>query len=501
VVELPTVTVWNSLVLNPSFEDSAPGTNAIPAWSGGSGVNNWSGPALDNGRIPDQVQVAVLQGSNRLSQQIYGLAPGKNYWLQFRYNPSFVASQAGAYGIDLKVKLGGSILAAIPNIAPPGLYALDVPFYFTNIVFVPTNASELLEFDTLPTVPNTTPALLLDAVSMVQRDADEIVIENPSFEASGQTSDNSFTAPMAGWSVTGGYGINFSPGDTFGDNGKAPDQGEVLFMWHACTASNLISGLTVGQAYTLSYGVNARGEPGGSVLTYDVAFGDIPLLTGQQVNPVGDDNPYVTQYLTFTNDSTSGVLGFATYNVGDTTTLLDNIRLAPGLRVPPQLVYESPAPGGNAASQPALQFVITQGSYPLDAGTLELLLNGANVAAKATVTTTNNPPGIVVTYAAPVLRPGTNSVELIVSDKNSPPMTLDTAYTFVALPPPALSVSQSGGLVIITWPVSATGYVLQETSALPGGWTNSTATATVQGSQNMVDIAPTGKSKFYRLGQ
>jgi len=42
---------------------------------------------------------------------------------------------------------------------------------------------------------------------------------------------------------------------------------------------------------------------------------------------------------------------------------------------------------------------------------------------------------------------------------------------------------------------------LQETSALPGGWTNSTATATVQGSQNMVDIAPTGKSKFYRLGQ
>jgi len=99
------------------------------------------------------------------------------------------------------------------------------------------------------------------------------------------------------------------------------------------------------------------------------------------------------------------------------------------------------------------------------------------------------------------LRPGTNSVELIVSDKNIPPITIDTAYTFTALPPPALSVSQSAGMVIMTWPVSATGYVLQETSALPGGWTNSTATVTVQGSQNMVDVTPAGKSKFYRLEQ
>jgi len=56
-------------------------------------------------------------------------------------------------------------------------------------------------------------------------------------------------------------------------------------------------------------------------------------------------------------------------------------------------------------------------------------------------------------------------------------------------------------MVVITWPVSATGFVLQETSALPGGWTNSTATVTVQGSQNVVDITPVGKSKFYRLAQ
>ncbi len=397
VVQVPTVTVFTSFVLNPSFEESDPGVTPITSWTGGSEVDGSSGPFLDNGIIPDQVQVAVLEGTTTLSQQIYGLSPGTNYWLQFRYNAS--ASAGGA--VNLKVTLGGNVLATINNIAAVGSSVGDVPFYFTNIVFTPTNASELLEFSTTPTLPNTTPALLLDAVSMVQRGSNEIIIENPSFEAGGEPSPTSYPGAMAGWSVTGGNGVNFSPGDTFGDNGRAPDQGEVLYMWHEGTASALISGLTVGKAYTLIYGVNGRLAPAGSVLTYDVAFGDIPLLTGQTVNSVGDNNPYFTQYLTFTNDASSNLLVFTTHNVGDTTILLDNIHLVPGLQLPP---------------------------------------------------------------------------------------------------PPKLSVSQSAGMVIITWPAFATGFVLQETSALPGGWTNSAATVTVQGSQNMVNVTPTDM-KFYRLKQ
>jgi hypothetical protein len=70
----------------------------------------------------------------------------------------------------------------------------------------------------------------------------------------------------------------------------------------------------------------------------------------------------------------------------------------------------------------------------------------------------------------------------------------------VRVPQPTLSVSLSAGMVTITWPTSVTGFVLQETSALPGGWTNSTATVTVQGSLKVVGITPTGK-KFYRLAQ
>jgi hypothetical protein len=123
------------------------------------------------------------------------------------------------------------------------------------------------------------------------------------------------------------------------------------------------------------------------------------------------------------------------------------------------------------------------------------------VAAKATVTPASNPTGVVVTYANPILLPGTNTVELILADKNTPPMTLDTKYNFVTPSLPTLSVSQSAGKVIISWPASATSAILQETSALPGGWTDSAAPITVQGSLNVAAISPTGKSTFYRLSQ
>jgi hypothetical protein len=404
VVVVPTVTVFTSFVLNPSFEVSGPGAGPITAWTGGFGVNNSSGPFLDNGIIPDQAQVAVLQGSggsNNLSQQVYALVPGKNYWLQFRYNAS---TAGGSYAtVDLQVKLGGKVLASITNITAVGSYVGDVPFYFTNIVFVPTNASELLEFDTSPTVAGTTPALLLDAVSMVQRDADEIVIDNPSFEACGEGDGLNGQIPppqlVEGWSTVGTCGCNSSPLGPIADNGITPDQSEVLWIYQTGSVSNLISGLKVGQVYTLFYRINARCC---SALTYDVAFGDLPLLTAATINPVGDGNPYLTQYVTFTNDAPSNPLSFTTEPVNSESMMLDDIHLVPGVRLPP---------------------------------------------------------------------------------------------------PPVLTVSQSAGMVVITWPVAASGFVLQETSSLLGGWTNSAAAVTVQGPANVVTVSPIGKSKFYRLEQ
>jgi len=410
-----------------------------------SGVQTAAGPDFDNGILPDRTQVAVIKGANTLSQQIYGLTPGQNYWLQFRYNASYSDSQSGANGINLKVKLGGNLLATITNIGPAGFSVGHVPFYFTNLVFVPTNASELLEFDTTPTTASTTPALLLDAVSMVQRDTNEVVIENPDFVASGEAPYPTYISGLDetpglvdGWQITGSFGCNSSAGP-FLDNGVAPEQGEVLFLQDSDTASISISGLVAGQVYTLSYSVNRRAYISSGTMTYDVAFGHIPLLTGQLVAAAGGSKPFLTEYLIFTNDAPNNVLGFASHPVGDTTLLLAAIHLAPGRRIPPQLASQSPAPGERSLSQPPLQFVLAQGSYPLSTTNFELLLNGTNVAPSATVTPINN--GIIISYAYPTLPPGTNTVELIASDKNTPPMTVTTSFTFVIRPAPSLILS------------------------------------------------------------
>ena len=78
---------------------------------------------------------------------------------------------------------------------------------------------------------------------------------------------------------------------------------------------------------------------------------------------------------------------------------------------------------------------------------------------------------------------------LILSGATEPPATVA----------PLLAVSQSGNDTRIAWPVSATGFVLQETSALPGGWGDSSASVAVVGNLNVAVIAPTGTAKFYRL--
>jgi hypothetical protein len=84
-----TASVGDGPIRNPSFESTpvpaGVGYGPISGWTGGSGLNA-TGPFSDNGIIPDRAQVAFSQGSAVLSQQVHGLVPGKNHWLQFYYN-------------------------------------------------------------------------------------------------------------------------------------------------------------------------------------------------------------------------------------------------------------------------------------------------------------------------------------------------------------------------------------------------------------------------------
>ena len=326
------VAVVTSFVRNSSFESSAVaagvGYGPILAWEGGSGLNNANGPFHDNGTVPDRRQIAFLQGSRSLSQQIFGLTTGKSYWLQFRYN---VRNCCGG-SMNLKVKLGGAELIDLPQIAAGGAGG----YYFQNIDFVAAHSSALLEFVSTAVDDAT---LLLDAVSIVEHGAGDVVIENGSFEATGVPSGVGYIQPFkfSGWeSGGGGWGPNIDRVGPFSDNGDAPDQDLVAFLQTGgCFISQNITGLNAGEQYTLILAVNARNCCGPEPTHYLVTFAG-ETLVDEDVSPVGGANPYLVKYLPFVPTDVEGVLRLQHASLaGDHTLLLDNIRIVRGLAGPP----------------------------------------------------------------------------------------------------------------------------------------------------------------------
>jgi hypothetical protein len=203
------VTVLNSFVRNASFESSAvpaaPGYGSIVAWIGGSGLNNASGPFHNNGTpIPDRRQVAFIQGPGRLAQDIVGLTPGLNYRLQFRYD-SRACCPPEAPGLpNLSVKFGGVELASLLQVTASG----GAGYRFHSVDFIPANARGCWSSSTT-VAAGADATLLLDAVSIQQREPGDILIQNPSFEATGVPSGVGYIQPdqFAGWTASGnGWG-------------------------------------------------------------------------------------------------------------------------------------------------------------------------------------------------------------------------------------------------------------------------------------------------------
>ena len=74
-------------------------------------------------------------------------------------------------------------------------------------------------------------------------------------------------------------------------------------------------------------------------------------------------------------------------------------------------------------------------------------------------------------------------------------------------PPPAPSrpllkiARETDGRMRMSWPTQAGGFVLQQTTALPGTWTAVNAPVTVESDQNTVRVQPQSNTTFYRLLQ
>ncbi|MBT5063560.1 MAG: hypothetical protein HOM65_14095 [Verrucomicrobia bacterium] len=327
------VNVVSSIVRNASFESNeAPGgvgIGSIVSWDGGTGLNLAAGPFHDNGAIPDRRQVAVLQGSNTLSQEIEGLKEGESYWIQFNYN----ARDCCGGTINLSVQYAGEELWSIEDVLPASVDGLET-YYFQNVSFKASSSKGLLEFVTTAEGDAT---ILLDAVNIIPRGKEEIVIRNPSFEASGSPVGVGYVQPsnLAGWEYSaGGRGVNVTGRGPFADNGSGLDQDSVLFIQNAATMSQLVEGFEAGETYTLYYYVNARNCCGDGFTAYSVSF-DEEVLIDEEVIPAGGNLPFHLRYVTFVPSFQDGILQFDTAPEGDHTLLLDDIHIVKGNFVPP----------------------------------------------------------------------------------------------------------------------------------------------------------------------
>jgi hypothetical protein len=65
--------------------------------------------------------------------------------------------------------------------------------------------------------------------------------------------------------------------------------------------------------------------------------------------------------------------------------------------------------------------------------------------------------------------------------------------------PPLRAQVATGNTVRISWPTSATAYVLQSTANLPGGWTTVSLPIVIEGTDNVVTDTIGSGNKFYRL--
>jgi len=312
------LTKRSAFVVNPSFEAHPPAAawphyGPIGGWAGGSGVNI-GGPFNDNGATPDRNQVGFAQGSRAVTQTITGLTPGKNYWLQFYYNRR---NCCGGSTVSLIVEIDGEEVARHEELKAVGGAN---PYHSKTVVFTPESDTAEVVFRGEAAGDAT---MIYDAISIVQRDEGNVIVMNPSFEASGTPPWPGYIQPkpIAGWVGTGNYGVNFNGPGPFANNGKAEDQDLVAFLQGGSSLSQLISGLVPGEKYEVRFACNARG---GNVPTL-VVKADNDVLLEESIAAVGGANPFHVKTVRFTASASAVNLSFAQAAEGDNTVIIDNV--------------------------------------------------------------------------------------------------------------------------------------------------------------------------------
>jgi len=110
------------------------------------------------------------------------------------------------------------------------------------------------------------------------------------------------------------------------------------------------------------------------------------------------------------------------------------------------------------------------------------------------------PGAIGASYTTPPLSPADNGAQYTIQAMLPGVSASATATLTVTAAPPVLTIQHTGNTIQISWPVSATGFVLQSTESLSSpAWAQPAESVSIQGDQNTVTITDPDNTRFYRL--
>ena len=338
------------VVTNPSFQaDNFPaypgyrgGSNpaSITGWGGGGGINGSdigaTSPFADNGAYPDGTRVAFIQGAGALTQTLNGFTVGQTYWVQVWMNARGCCGDVP----NVNVSLGGQTLLAPTTLQPVGGSS---PWYLANFSWTATSSIAVLSIGAAASAGGDASAVF-DAIAVIKRGAGEVVIANPSFEASGTGIASPGTYPnIAGWTKTGSGNIGLNTGaGPYHDNGVVPDGSSVLFLQFAAGVQQAVAGLAPGGTYRFTLRYNSRAATPAPTMRVLV---DGQTAFNGMVAAVGAGQPYRTLTFDFTASAATALLSVENLGVNaDDAVVMDNVSIA-RLAAPPAPVLAVPQPG------------------------------------------------------------------------------------------------------------------------------------------------------------
>lgn len=280
-----------------------------PIWSDPKARTGSSQPFIDNGRIPDGKQVALLQNVTWLSQRVAGFEAGKRYVVTFCEN----ARQQRRVKTDprLAVTLGSEVIVpehSVQSVDVSGSFETAYKQVTSAVFTASADGAFVLAFAT--TVDGGV-TVLLDRVAIGEVTDGRVItptyadvtacpfVINGSFELERYGKGPGYAAPnggIVGWD-TGDGSVAVSPWwrgpvgkqtpvHDFTDNGVIPAGRQVVVLQSEGSLRQRVAGFRAGKRYQVHYHENARTLVDAVSPVLEVRLGGELIVSAHEVRPL-----------------------------------------------------------------------------------------------------------------------------------------------------------------------------------------------------------------------